>query len=157
MAMEITAKESDMIRLEGDGAEAVIKVGKVSATLMYLHIPEELLKDGRGAECLLSIEKAAAGAGAKRLVYEFNEDEGLLELFKESGYELSQAGDMISFEVLQLLDSEAVKKTLRMNIPVFKTSTIEELFAFQKDEVVDFLKEMHFPVEKLILVQLDWT
>lgn len=155
MAMKVTSRDKDIIRLDGDGCIAVLRLGKTTATLIYLHIPEDDLAGSTRAQCLSYIESAAALAGVKKLIYEFQEDEELIGLFKRSDYEIKKAGEMISFAAADILDSEAVKKTLRMKIPVFRSAIFEELFAFQKDELSGFLRQLHFPMENDDLGRFD--
>lgn len=146
MTMEITARDKNLIRLEGDGVSATVRIGHKDATLLYLGIPDTL-DENVGKEVLSAIEAAAAASGSQSLMYDFPEDDGISGIFKNGGFEFSQSGEVLSFDSEELLNSEAVKKAMGMNLPAVKSTVFDNLLAFQQEDVVALLKKSAFPIE----------
>lgn len=155
MNIEVTARSNDLIRLEGDGIKGTLRIVKKSAHLLQLYQENESLIKEDFSNFLEAVESEAAKAGAIDLIYQFSEDPNTCELFSDLGFEVKAAGEMLSFNAGELLNSEAVKKALRMKSPGIVTAVLENLMTLQMEDIIAFLKKNRFEIPEDDLFRFD--
>ncbi len=137
---------------DGNGGCAALWLETDAARLLGLSVPEQNALSGD-----LEQKKALIGAaeaecvrqGKGKLVFDFEgKQEGLRQLFEESGYTLEAQDPVISVKAAELLASAGVQKSMRMRFPDVEAWSFSDLLRFQIREIVEGMNRLGFPVQK---------
>ena len=141
----VSAEENDVIRIEENGAGATIRILGEQAMLLFMQVPEEERRQGRGRALLAAAETESSAHGAKKLCMEYSDyAEGFFSFLEACGYQSRDTGSILSIRTSDLLESEGVQKSLRMRFRDIKTSVLDDLLMFEWEDISDLLNKCRF-------------
>lgn len=145
MTHVVTAESNDTVRIEVLGGGATIRLAEDLAQLLYIQLPEKLRRQGEGRALLEAAEAEALQRGAKRMCCEYTDlAEGFTPFLQSCGYDIREAGHIISVSIEELLASTGVRKSMRMSFDDITTTAFEDLLMFEWEDVADMLNRFRF-------------
>ena len=142
--MSLQKKEREgVLRIEetgGASATVILHPNHNAAQLVYVQVPEEERKKKHGSRLLQAAEAEALRRGKERMdAFCLKSIPGMPELLKKRGFEVSEDGKLFSVRTEELLNSKAVKKTMKNQTGRASFVCFDELFYAQKSEIAEIL------------------
>ncbi len=137
MQFFITIDEDKYLRITDESENAItLYLNEGVAGILSVFVDEDERGEGCGTGLLHAAETVCASRGIRLIEADYTDVlPDVTDFFKKNGYKTEPGYPILSIQMKDLIENEAIKKTLQRNLKGLRFASLEELFLMQWEEV----------------------